>query len=77
MTDTPMLDERSPVNPMTLLTFVVAMVFILGGLLLMGYAFETPGWEAVLFTAGAVSEFIGVAVPALLWQWENRRRAQQ
>lgn len=64
-------------NVTTVLSFVLAMVFVIGGLVLMGYAFDAPAeWRIWLFSAGAVAEFVGVAVPALLWQ-ADRRKSQQ
>ncbi|WP_413319829.1 hypothetical protein AA0Z99_04460 [Agrococcus sp. 1P02AA] len=63
-------------NVTTVLSFVLAIIFIVGGFLLMGYAFETPGFEIAMFAAGAIAEFIGVAVPALLWNL-GQRKAQQ
>lgn len=59
-------------NATTVLSFVLAMIFVVGGLLLMGYAFETPGWEILMFSAGAIAEFIGVAIPALLARRRDR-----
>lgn len=64
-------------NATTVLSFVLAMVFIVGGLLLMGYAFETPGFEIIMFSAGAVAEFIGVAIPALISRNVTRSSAKQ
>ncbi len=59
-------------NVTTVLSFVLAMIFVVGGLLLMGYAFETRGWEILMFSAGAIAEFIGVAIPALLASRRDR-----
>ncbi|GEK80561.1 hypothetical protein [Agrococcus baldri] len=64
-------------NATTVLSFVVAMVFVVGGLLLMGYSFETPGFELIMFSAGAVAEFIGVAIPALLARSVTRKSSRQ
>jgi hypothetical protein len=63
-------------NVTTVLTFLLSMVLLVGGLLLMAYSFEVPGWEGVLFTAGATAEFLAVAVPAVLWRREHRRTQQ-
>ncbi|WP_306233846.1 hypothetical protein [Agrococcus beijingensis] len=63
-------------NVTTVLTFLFSMVLLVGGLLLMAYSFEVPGWEGLIFTAGATAEFLAVAVPALLWGRENRRSQQ-
>lgn len=59
-------------NVTTVLSFVLAMVLVVGGLVLMGYAFETPGFELIMFAAGAIAEFIGVAIPALLARSSTR-----
>lgn len=64
-------------NVTTWLSFLLSMVFIVGGLLLMGYAFSTPGWEMLMFSAGAIAEFVGVAIPALLWSSNQRKSRQQ
>lgn len=63
-------------NVSTLLSFALAIVLYVGGLLLMGYAFETPGLELILFSAGMIAIFVGSAVPVLVWR-AGQRRAQQ
>ncbi|MCH1883054.1 hypothetical protein [Agrococcus sp. ARC_14] len=60
-------------NVTTVLSFLLSIVFIIAGLLLMGYAFEAPGFELILFAAGAIAEFIGIAIPAVLWRLEDRK----
>ncbi|WP_405216384.1 hypothetical protein [Agrococcus sp. Ld7] len=63
-------------NVTTVLTFLLAMVLFVGGLLLMGYAFDTPGLELIMFSAGLITLFIASAVPVLLWRAEHRRSQQ-
>lgn len=63
-------------NVTTVLTFVLAMVLFVGGLLVMGYAFDTPGLELLMFSAGLIMLFIASAIPALLWRAGHRRSQQ-
>lgn len=58
--------------------FVFAMIMLLGGLLVMSYAFSAPGlWAPVLFTLGGTMEVIAVGTPSTLAQWEDRRADQR
>lgn len=48
--------------------FLTILLFI-GGLLLFGYAFDTPGYELIMFSGGIVAIAIAVAIPV---QFLNR-----
>ncbi|WP_072313618.1 hypothetical protein [Agrococcus sp. Marseille-P2731] len=63
-------------NVTTVLSFVLAIIFVVGGFLLMGYAFETPGLEFALFAAGAAAEFIGFSLPPVMWRLSQRKTQQ-
>lgn len=63
-------------NVTTVLTFLLAMVLFVGGLLLLGYAFDTPGMGLIMFSAGLISLTIASAIPALLWRANHRRSRQ-
>ena len=43
--------------------FVVTVAIFLGGLLLMGYAFYMPGYEALAFIGGILAVSLAVAIP--------------
>ncbi|HRN29672.1 MAG TPA: hypothetical protein PK781_03855 [Terrimesophilobacter sp.] len=43
--------------------FVIAVAFFVGGLLLMGYSFYMPGWEAAAFIGGVLATAFAVAIP--------------
>jgi hypothetical protein len=45
------------------IAFVVSMVLFLGGLLLMGYAFEPGSGEGLTFFAGLLAIALAIAVP--------------
>lgn len=63
-------------NVTTVLTFVLAMVLFVGGLLVMGYAFDTPGLELIMFSVGLIMLFVASAIPALHWRAGHRRSRQ-
>lgn len=43
--------------------FVIAMVFFVGGILLMGYAFELTEGMAIMFFGGILSISLAIAIP--------------
>lgn len=51
---------------MNVVAFVIAMVIFSFGLWLMSFAFEVPGFEAILFFVGILCAAIAVAIPANL-----------
>lgn len=53
-------------NITTVLSFALAAILFVGGLVLMGYAFETPGLEIALFSAGMIAIFISAGIPAIM-----------
>lgn len=48
---------------MKIIGFVVAVAFFVGGIYLLGFAFQVPGYEAPVFMGGILLSAIGIAVP--------------
>lgn len=48
---------------MNIVAFVFSLVLFIGGLLLMGYAFETTGYELAMFAGGILVVSAAVALP--------------
>jgi len=51
---------------MKIVSFVVCFAIFIGGLLLMGYAFEVEGWELEMFLGGILAVAVSVAIPVHL-----------
>ena len=51
---------------MNVIAFIIAMAFFLFGMLLMGYAPELAGFEAIAFFGGILSVAVAVAIPVNL-----------
>lgn len=51
--------------------FFSFLVFV-AGLLLMGYSFEVPGLELVMFLGGILVISLAVAIPAHVLKWVER-----
>ena len=49
---------------MHIAAFIVSFALFIGGLLLMGYAFDAPGFEFVMFAGGILLISLAVAIPA-------------
>jgi len=49
---------------MNIVAFVISFIVFAGGLFLMGYSFETPGYELVMFLGGILAVSLSVAIPA-------------
>ena len=48
---------------MKIVAFVIAMILFLGGLTLMGYAFQLKSGEAIMFFGGIVAVALALAIP--------------
>ena len=48
---------------MNVIAFLVAFALFVAGLLMMGYAFSTEGFELVMFFGGILVSSLGIAVP--------------
>lgn len=48
---------------MNVVAFIIAMAFFVFGMLLMGYAPELAGFEALIFFGGILSVALSVAIP--------------
>lgn len=48
---------------MKIIAFVIAMVFFVGGILLMGYSFEPGGGEAISFAGGILCIGASLFIP--------------
>jgi hypothetical protein len=46
-----------------IVAFVIAMILFLGGLTLMGYAFQLKSGEAFMFFGGIIAVALALAVP--------------
>jgi len=57
---------------MNIVAFIISFIVFVGGLLLMGYAFSTPGVELVMFLGGILAVSVAVAVPAHLLKRVDR-----
>lgn len=42
---------------------ILSAILFIGGLALMGYAIQTPGWEAVMFVGGILAVALAFALP--------------
>ncbi|TQL47680.1 hypothetical protein FB562_0746 [Homoserinimonas aerilata] len=51
---------------MNIVAFVISFIVFVGGLLLMGFSFSTPGVELVMFLGGILAVGVAVAIPAHL-----------
>ncbi|MES2170528.1 MAG: hypothetical protein V4479_07370 [Actinomycetota bacterium] len=48
---------------MKVIVFIIALAFFVGGMLLMGYAFELTEGMAIMFFGGIVAVAISLAIP--------------
>ena len=48
---------------MKIVAFVIALVLFLGGMTLMGYAFELKSGEAFMFFGGIIAVALSLAIP--------------
>ncbi|MDI2097746.1 hypothetical protein [Ruicaihuangia caeni] len=51
---------------MNILIAIVSIIIFIGGLLLMGYAFDTPGLELIMFLGGILAVTFSVLIPTQL-----------
>lgn len=59
---------------MPLLVWLVSMILMVGGFVVMGYSFVTPGLEAVLFVVGFFMTMASIALPIEYGYRGNRTR---
>lgn len=59
---------------MHMIQFLVAMVLFIGGLVLMGYAFEVQGFETVMFVSGLLVLCASVWLAVEVGRRERRTR---
>jgi hypothetical protein len=57
---------------MNIVAFVISFIVFVGGLFLMGYSFEIPGYELVAFLGGILAVSLAVAVPAHILKRTDR-----
>lgn len=57
---------------MQIVVWFFSFVAFIVGLVMMGYSFEVPGLELVLFLGGILVISISVAVPAHVLKWVER-----
>lgn len=58
---------------MHMIQFIFAMVLFVGGLVLMGYAFDVQGFETALFIGGLLVLCFSVAMAVEIGRREHRR----
>ena len=57
---------------MQIVVWFFSFVIFVVGLLMMGYSFEVPGYELVLFLGGILVISLAVAIPAHILKWVER-----
>ena len=57
---------------MRIVIFLFSFLLFLGGLVLMGYSFETPGYELVMFAGGILMSSLAVVIPMHVLKWADR-----
>ena len=58
---------------MNVIRLILTMILFVGGLVLMGYSFDTPGFEALMFLAGLAVLCVSVALTTEFGLREHRR----
>lgn len=58
---------------MNVIRLILTMILFVGGLVLMGYSFETPGYEALMFLVGLGVLCFSVWLTAEFGMREHRR----
>jgi hypothetical protein len=57
---------------MQIVVWFFSFVIFLGGLVMMGYAFEMPGYELIMFLGGILAVSLAVAIPTHVLKWMER-----
>ena len=57
---------------MQIVVWFFSFVIFIGGLVMMGYSFEMPGYELVMFLGGILAVSLAVAIPAHFLKWLER-----
>ena len=57
---------------MHIVVWLFSFLVFLAGLVLMGYSFEVPGYELVMFLGGILVISVAVAIPAHVLKWMER-----
>jgi hypothetical protein len=57
---------------MQIVVWFFSFVIFIGGLVMMGYSFEMPGYELVMFLGGILAVSLAVAIPAHVLKWMER-----
>lgn len=57
---------------MNIVVFALSFVLFIAGLVLMGYAFEVPGFELVMFGGGILVVGASIGIPAHVLKWAER-----
>lgn len=57
---------------MQIVVWFFSFVIFVVGLLMMGYSFETPGFELVMFLGGILAVSLAIAIPAHVLKWIER-----
>ena len=57
---------------MQIVVWFFSFVIFVVGLLMMGYSFDTPGYELLMFLSGILVISIAVAIPAHVLKWIER-----
>ncbi len=57
---------------MQIVVWFLSFVIFVAGLLMMGYSFEMPGLELVMFFGGILVISLAVAIPAHVLKWIER-----
>lgn len=57
---------------MQIVVWFFSFVIFVAGLLMMGYAFDMPGYELVMFGGGILVISVAVAIPAHVLKWLER-----
>ena len=57
---------------MQIVVWFFSFVVFVAGLLLMGYSFEVPGLELVMFLGGILVISLAVAIPTHILKWVER-----
>lgn len=58
---------------MNVIRLILTMSLFVGGLVLMGYSFDTPGFEAIMFLVGLLVLCVSVALTVEFGLRERRR----
>lgn len=63
MVPEPVSVEGKGVPAVNVIALIVSFVLFLGGMVIMGYASEAAGWEALAFFSGIICIALAFAIP--------------